>query len=194
MLSCPSRRAVRYGVEPAPAPVSDGRDFFFSPIVRRGRILLLVGDAQRFWSHVAKKEGCWEWTAAKKNGYGVFARKVPGTVIMKGVYAHRHSWEMKSGPIPKGLCVLHKCDNRPCVRNDHLFLGTKRDNTADMMSKGRGKQPGLKGSSQPNSKLTKADVLAIRSSSASQTEEAKKYGVSQGLISRIRLRRAWKHV
>lgn len=47
MLSCPSRRAVRCGVEPALAPVSDGRDFLFSPIVRRGRILLLVGDAQQ---------------------------------------------------------------------------------------------------------------------------------------------------
>ena len=149
---------------------------------------------ERFWSHVDKGKNCWEWTAAKKNGYGLFGRKVPGTVIMKGVYAHRHSWEIQNGPIPKGLCVLHKCDNRPCVRPDHLFIGTKADNTADMVAKGRDRQPRLKGSAQSGSKLTEANVLAIRASTESQPAEARKYGVSQVLISRIRLKRAWKHL
>jgi hypothetical protein len=52
--------------------------------------------------------------------------------------AHRMSWEMHFGPIPEGMLVLHHCDVRRCVRPDHLFLGTARDNTRDMIAKGRG--------------------------------------------------------
>jgi hypothetical protein len=50
---------------------------------------------------------------------------------------HRFAWELAYGPIPDGLWVLHHCDNPPCVNIDHLYLGTVKDNTADMMRRGR---------------------------------------------------------
>lgn len=55
----------------------------------------------------------------------------------KSKYAHRLMWEEVNGPIPHGMCVLHRCDNPPCIRPDHLFLGTKADNVRDMIAKGR---------------------------------------------------------
>lgn len=91
----------------------------------------------RFWRLIQKSEdGCWIWTGnVSKAGYGNL-----WTPEKRGyVYAHRFSWRLANGEIPDGLCVLHKCDNPPCVNPSHLFLGTKRDNTHDMISKGRAK-------------------------------------------------------
>jgi hypothetical protein len=90
--------------------------------------------SERFWPKVRKTGGCWEWSAATRLcGYGVL------NVLGRTVDAHRISWELHYGPIPRGMVVCHRCDNPPCVRPDHLFLGTKRDNTHDMLRKGRGK-------------------------------------------------------
>ena len=93
-----------------------------------------VPSEHRFWIKVKKTLfGCWEWMAFKnKNGYGWFFVSVGVSVL-----ASRFSWELKHGPIPNGLCVLHKCDNPACVRPSHLFLGTKKDNTQDAVRKGR---------------------------------------------------------
>jgi hypothetical protein len=88
--------------------------------------------AERFWELVQKSEGCWVWQGnIDDDGYGRFGSK--GTVKQ----AHRVSWEIINGPIPEDVCVLHKCDNPPCVRPDHLFLGDRGDNAKDMASKGR---------------------------------------------------------
>lgn len=95
----------------------------------------------RFWSKVHKTSsphGCWEWTAScfeKRGGYGQFS-----TVSFSGrkrYSAHRFSWLIEHGSIPKGLCVLHRCDNPKCVNPMHLFLGTDMDNVRDMRAKRR---------------------------------------------------------
>lgn len=76
--------------------------------------------------------GCWLWTGFEHhNGYG-------GLMIKNvTVLAHRLSWQIHNGPIPKGLCVCHKCDTPFCVNPDHLFLGTNKDNIHDAIRKGR---------------------------------------------------------
>ena len=91
----------------------------------------------RFWTHVVttEDESCWEWQGAidKVTGYGVF-----GVTRREQTTAHRVSWIINYGPIPDSIQVLHSCDHRPCVRPDHLFLGTQQDNIDDMIKKGRG--------------------------------------------------------
>jgi hypothetical protein len=94
---------------------------------------------ERFWQRVAVSDGCWEWTGTRdKDGYGEISR--PGTNAGK-VRAHRLSWELHNGDVPEGLWVLHRCDNPPCVRPDHLFVGDYLANIRDMMEKGRAKRP-----------------------------------------------------
>lgn len=88
----------------------------------------------RFWNKTRPAGECLEWTAGKDaNGYGRIGLRKHNTML-----AHRCAWEIATTePIPEGLCVCHHCDNPKCVRLEHLFLGTKADNTADMMRKGR---------------------------------------------------------
>ncbi len=91
------------------------------------------GGMERFWSKVRITPGCWEWTAAVNHGgYGLFQY-----TSRSCRRAHRVSYELAYGPIPKGMVVMHKCDNPPCVNPDHLELGTMADNNRDKGQKGR---------------------------------------------------------
>jgi hypothetical protein len=91
---------------------------------------------KRFWSKVEKSEECWLWKRhCDKDGYGTFSvgRRFNNTTVN----APRMAWTLTNGEIPKGMCVLHKCDNPPCVRPDHLFLGNHLENARDKVLKGR---------------------------------------------------------
>lgn len=88
---------------------------------------------KRFFDKVNKTDYCWVWTASLrgKTGYGVFK------LNRKVIDAHRLSYQLHYGEIPKGLYVCHTCDNRKCVNPEHLFLGSAKDNWQDGFNKGR---------------------------------------------------------
>lgn len=173
----------------------------------------------RFWSKVDTSRECWEWQAARfpTTGYGCFG--VNGKV--RG--AHRVAYELTHGPIPNGMLVCHSCDNRACVRPDHLFLGTVRDNALDAKAKGRlatgaangahtkpeNKPRGDKhwvhrhpdrigyGTRQPRAVLNDDAVREIRTLRAQGftcKSLAERFGVSATQISLIVRRIAWPHV
>ncbi len=145
-----------------------------------------VSWAERFWKKVDRTPTCWLWTACRKDGkYGFFCVSQE-----RREYSHRLSWELSFGAIPKGMSVLHKCDNVVCVRPDHLFLGTLADNNADMKAKGRHAY----GERSGRARLTTEDVKLIRVSNGSDAVIASEFGVSQSAISLIRNRLRWAHV
>ena len=128
---------------------------------------------------------CMIWKGATNtHGYGW------KTINMKQVGLHRVAWEWANGPIPKGMSVLHKCDNPPCVNPDHLFIGTQRDNIDDMVRKGRS----LIGTKNPHAKLTESDVLAIRVDNRPYSAIAKDYGISISNAWHIKNRKSWRHL
>jgi hypothetical protein len=147
----------------------------------------------RFWSKVTLGEGCWEWAAGcSRAGYGSIGINTGKT--WKIVNSHRWMWEFVHGPIPDNLCVLHKCDNRKCVRPDHLFLGDRLDNANDMLAKGR--KAVFKGATNGRAKLTENDVLAIRAAYTPRKGGAlaRFYGVTRTQISSVVTRKAWRHI
>lgn len=120
-------------------------------------------ESERFWKKVRKSKGCWTWTGSKsRHGYGQL-RTGRGKGRLE--LAPRISWRLANGPIPDGLCVLHKCDNPPCVRPSHLKLGTMADNSADMVRKGRHV---IAKDSRPDSTTLTLDGVTLRISAWSK--------------------------
>jgi len=148
---------------------------------------------QRLFAKVKNgPSGCIEWAGHKTpNGYGV----IGGLDVYKKVSTHRLSYEIHFGPVPKGMHVCHKCDNRACINPDHLFLGSASENMQDMYRKGR--QPNFKGERHPGAKLSEADVLRIKELLATgivNRRIAEMFKVSPTTICTINTGRKWTHL
>ncbi len=143
--------------------------------------------ATLFWPKVQRSESCWEWQASvTTTGYGELSW--PGHGRQK-IRAHRASWLIHFGDIPGGLFICHHCDNKLCVRPDHLFLGTLADNAADAAAKGIIRATRARGERCGNTKLTDAQVAEIRQrhvprvhparhTGSSTTELAREFGIT----------------
>lgn len=150
---------------------------------------------ERFWAKVDKSGECWEWmgaiTGGRYGGYGVMGRGSRGSGLC---YAHRLSWILANGSIPKGVFVCHRCDNPGCVNPEHLFLGTQADNVQDMVAKGRG----ARGETHCCAKLSEEDVRAIRQAYArggvTLQELGSKHGVAHSTVSDAVHRKTWAHL
>jgi predicted XRE-type DNA-binding protein len=141
-----------------------------------------------FWSRVDRShDGCWLWLGATVHrGYGCCS------VNGKTRTTHRVSWELTNGAIPEGLWVLHRCDTPPCVRPDHLYLGTRSDNLRDRVTRGRQ----IRGEQAWNAKLTVAIVTDIRARLTRQESAASiatLYGIQRSHVKHIRNGRLWRH-
>lgn len=160
---------------------------------------------ERFWARTLRGEEheCWDWIGAKlSTGYG----QLP--IFHDTVSAHRFSFELHLGAIPKGQCVCHTCDRRICVNPTHLFLGTPADNNADAKLKGRTCSGARHGShTRPErrprgvhhglSKLTDDAVKEIRrmlKSGLTKVSIAKTFNVSPVSIYDISIGRTWTHI
>ena len=141
-----------------------------------------------FWGKVVKgTNGCLEWMGAKDHcGYGIFYYD------NRNLLAHRYLYSIKNGPIPKGMCVCHKCDNPSCVNVDHLFLGTIQDNAHDCVNKKRTNKH--KGEDHHRSKIKETDAMFIKNSDLSLSKLATIFGLCKASISYIKNGINWKHL
>lgn len=128
---------------------------------------------------VTTPSGCHEWDGNHNNrGYGRLIHQ------NRAVLAHRMWWTLNRGPIPKGVGVLHRCDNPPCCNIDHLFLGTQKDNIADCAKKGRCHQ-----------KISISDAQRVRAAAQDALADlAKELGVTRNHLHSIRRGRCWRHL
>ena len=156
--------------------------------------------AARFWSkvdkcgpvpaHAPELGRCWIWTAyVNRSGYGEVGRKFP----RRAETAQRVAWELANGGPVGELCALHRCDNRACVNPDHIFLGTRTENMADKVAKGRQ----LRGERCPVAILTEATVREarrLRSEGVRTSEIARRLGIKYNTLRGVLSRQNWRHV
>jgi hypothetical protein len=148
----------------------------------------------RFWKMVDKKSDseCWNWKGTKVSGYGNFSL---GSRLSGGILAHRFSWEMNNNKeIPKGMVVMHSCDNPLCVNPNHLSIGTYMENTHDMLKKGRHTYIAHVGEKNGKSVLNEKIVREIRQSNMNHAELGRFYGVATSTIRGVRSGITWGHV
>jgi hypothetical protein len=151
---------------------------------------MAVDLADRFWAKVdtLDLDGCWPWTGSRSpKGYGQFMWS-----DRKPKRAQRIAYTFAFKPIPAGLLVCHACDTPACCNPEHLFLGTHKDNTADMVRKGRAK--GAQGVVHRAARLTEEQVRQIRAADGPNCEIAVRFGISDPHVSNIRARKKWKHL
>ena len=150
----------------------------------------------RFYAKVLlpNENGCMLWTASKRSfGYGAFS-------LFKGkaIRAHRYSYELFVGEIPKGKHILHRCDIPACVSPDHLYIGDNKQNAKDRIDRGRdSKPPVLCGEKNNKSKLTNEKVIEIIkliSDGLSDYAIAKTYQVDKKIILLIKQEKIWKEI
>jgi hypothetical protein len=140
----------------------------------------------RFWPRVDRSGGpdaCWPWMGYREAfGHGRF------WADGRHQLAHRVAWAFTNGPIAPDVALCHRCDNPPCCNPAHLFEGTRADNIADMVAKGRHRNGDIRGERNPNAKLTEAAVRQIRADRAAGAllrEIAERHGITEGLVSMI---------
>ena len=132
---------------------------------------------------------CIEWSGSKsKTGYGTRAYKG------KARLAHRIAWILAFGDIPEGMCVLHKCDNPPCINLDHLYLGTYADNARDR--KERNRKGDIRGSKNGGAKIQEQTAVKIKmlKGLVSSYLIAKALGISQVQVCNIMRGKSWSNV
>lgn len=151
------------------------------------------GLRRRFWKRVSMSAECWEWRGFV--GTGGYGQINVGGSNGSPIATHRVSYFLHHGVMPE-LCVLHRCDNRLCVRPEHLFLGTRHDNIVDMFEKGRNRH--RRGEAHPRARLDEESVRDIRRRYNDNGERARDiaadYGMHFSTIINIAKRRIWRHV
>lgn len=148
---------------------------------KQGKPIMEIKDRLILHVVINPASSCWEWQGSKRQGYGhtIIGSRKDGT--RKSVSAHRLSYEIFKGEIPKGYEVCHKCDNPCCINPEHLFVGTRQDNVDDRERKHRNIVK--VGEEQPCAKLTKKIVKEARweryCKGTSYGSLARKYEVSK---------------
>lgn len=152
----------------------------------------------KFWAlGVRTEDGCLDWPRSRNNrGYGQVRH------AHKTMLTHRVAWEYANGPIPDGLNVLHRCDRPSCYEPSHLFVGSLRDNTRDMLNKGRqwlqiAPERALRGAAHGNAVLTDdavRDIRRRRDNGETLKAIAEAYGIHLSNVWLIVKRKHWKHV
>jgi hypothetical protein len=144
---------------------------------------------ERFFKFIKKCRGCWQWKGATyTKGYGEIGDG------KRAIGAHRVSWKLYYGYVPKGLCVLHRCDNPPCTNPKHLFLGTRGDNNRDKVKKWRH----LYGEKHHATTLSQTQVAQIKKYGGQRLipfmHLAKIFNVTEMTIHNIVKNRTWRYV
>lgn len=153
---------------------------------------LSIEQQREFWSLVKKSSmsGCWLWSGptVTKMRYGRFQLNA------KQQYAHRVSWSLSNGEIPKGQCVLHKCDTPACINPEHLFLGSRRDNMIDKVMKGRQHYGVGTGGAVLTDQKVSTILYEYACGDTSALELAARYGVNESTMRSVINGKTWLHV